>query len=76
MPTKAAKKEVVKPTGPTKADLDYINKEFPDKNCFRRRIHHLWDQYFRVNYHLECDLAQIPLSYFVECPRPKPNETS
>lgn len=45
-------------------DMLLIENKYPTKEGLRRRIHHLWDHFFRVNYH-NLTNGNIPESHFI-----------
>lgn len=46
--------------------LPFINKELPNKLIFKRTVHHLWEAFYRVNFHSKSSEHRIVKSYFVK----------
>jgi hypothetical protein len=52
-----------------KEHLEFINKNYPLRKFFTRKICHLWDNFYRVNFHNSIDIEhKIEQSYWVEVP--------
>lgn len=69
MPAKA-KKLAASKCEINEAAMIHINKRCKIKKFFVRKIHHLWDNYYRVNYHCTLDDEHKILdSYWVEVPK-------
>ncbi len=66
---KEKKKAVVDKPEINKDHLEYINKHYAVRKFFTRKICHLWDNFYRVNFHNSLDIEhKIEKSYWVEVP--------
>lgn len=62
-------KTVVDKSQINKDHLEYINKHYSLRKFFTRKICHLWDNFYRVNFHNSIDIEhKIEHSYWVEIP--------
>lgn len=63
---KSLKKEFDnKPINKNELYLKEIDKLHPERKFWRRKIYHLWDNFYRINFHLNWKETTI-VSYFVE----------
>ena len=77
MPAAKEKKTKVTASAPVenKEHILYINSKCGIRKFFTRKIHHLWDNKYRVNYHSVLDEEhKIVDSYFIEVPEPDVKE--
>ena len=42
---------------------DLVNSKFPEKSGFKRKIHHLWGAFYRVNYHANFSEERIDSAF-------------
>ena len=51
---------------PVSVNDTLIHNAFPCKSIFTLKIHHLWDKFYRINYHLKANGNKVLKSMFIE----------